>query len=84
MEFFSVRSAYYMQYEMAAGSSAGCSYSAVRREVWKGIWELDDPNVEKNFIWRACHDILPTRANLFKRKILTDPLCLFCGAEAET
>ena len=41
-------------------------------------------NVEKCFLWRACHDLLPTRVNLFKRKVITDPSCLFCGVAAKT
>lgn len=39
---------------------------------------------KKNFLWRACHDILPTRANLHKRHIVDDPLCPICGREVET
>jgi ribonuclease HI len=48
------------------------------------IWQLNIPNVEKHFLWRACHDILPTRVNLCARKIITDPLCLLCEREPET
>jgi hypothetical protein len=33
----------------------------------------------KKFLWRACHDILPTR-----RKITNDPTCPLCGPETET
>jgi hypothetical protein len=40
--------------------------------------------MEKKFIWRACHEILPTRANLYKRKIIDDPKCPMCGREEET
>ena len=32
-----------------------------------------------NFVWRACKDILPTRANLYRKKIHTDPLCTICA-----
>jgi hypothetical protein len=35
-------------------------------------------------MWRACHNALATKANLFRRKITDDPLCPLCGAEAET
>jgi hypothetical protein len=45
---------------------------------------LTVPNVENNFLWRACHDILPTRNNLIGRKIVEDLLCPICGLESET
>lgn len=48
------------------------------------MWNLKIPNVEKNFLWRACNEILPTRNNLFKRKIVEDPRCPICGHELET
>ena len=40
--------------------------------------------MKKNFLWQACHDILSTCDNLCKRKIVNDPLYLFCGIEVET
>lgn len=52
--------------------------------VWKALWALQVPNAEKNFLWRACLEILPTRANLYKRHIVQDPLCPICGREEET
>jgi hypothetical protein len=36
------------------------------------------------FLWQACNNILPTKANLFNKKITSDPLCLICGLEVET
>lgn len=49
----------------------------------KGSVGMPVPNVEKNFLWRACHDILSTRDNLCKRKIVSEPLCHVCGIEVE-
>ena len=42
------------------------------------------PNKIKLFGWRARHEILPTRVNLAKRKIIEDNLCQCCGRELET
>jgi hypothetical protein len=81
---FSVKSAYYIQQELLATSLAVSTSGAGKQGCWKDIWALPVPNVEKNFMWRACHDLLPTRVNLFRRKVITDPSCLFCGAAAET
>jgi ribosomal protein L37AE/L43A len=81
---FSVQSAYYMQKERATRHLADCSSSGVRRMVWKRFWSLSIPNYEKNFLWRACSDILPTRKNLCKKKIIMDPTCPLCGREVES
>jgi hypothetical protein len=35
-------------------------------------------------MWKACQNILPTKDNLVKRKIIQDPLCLICGLESKT
>ena len=53
-------------------------------KVWKALWQLWIPQVEKVCFWRACHDILPTRDRLFRRKVISDPSCPICGLEAET
>ncbi|KAK9992584.1 hypothetical protein SO802_027569 [Lithocarpus litseifolius] len=37
-----------------------------------------------NFVWKACTDILPTRAHLYRRKVPIDPPCLICGQIDET
>jgi hypothetical protein len=34
-------------------------------------------------MWRACQNILPTKDNLVKRKIIQDPFCPICGLEQE-
>jgi hypothetical protein len=52
--------------------------------VWQEIWKLKLPNAEKNFLWYAFHEILPTRTNLHRRKIVEDDLCPLCGREEET
>lgn len=36
------------------------------------------------FILKACSNSLPTKANLYKRRLLEDPICELCGEEAET
>jgi hypothetical protein len=41
-------------------------------------------NVVKIFMWMAYNNALPTRVNLFERKIVTDPLCPICYLEEET
>lgn len=35
-------------------------------------------------MWKAYDNVLPTKAYMFKRKIVADPLCPICRLEAET
>jgi hypothetical protein len=81
---FSVRSAYYIQLELEKRYTAASSNNTGTSKIWTSLWALKIPNVEKKFIWKACHDILPTKANLCKRKIIDDPLCPLCESETET
>ncbi|XP_059437059.1 uncharacterized protein LOC132170184 [Corylus avellana] len=36
------------------------------------------------FIWRACHNMLPTKSNLCKKKVLDSPSCPICHLEEES
>jgi len=53
-------------------------------EVWKTIWKLKVPAITKNFLWKICNNLLPTKENLFKKNIVQDPLCPFCRVDIET
>jgi hypothetical protein len=81
---FSVRSAYHMQKEKEMVQTTGGSRCAHKSSIWTNIWQLNLPNVEKVFLWRTCHEILPTRDNLCIRKIIMDPKCPICEREVET
>ena len=54
------------------------------KNLWRSIWSLQVPNRVKTFLWRACHDAIPTKANLKRRHILVDPMCERCWKEEET
>jgi hypothetical protein len=81
---FTVRSAYHLANEIERTSEPECSRRRDVSDLWKIIWQLQMPNADKNFMWRACHNILPTRDNLLKRRIIKDPWCPICGIEVET
>jgi hypothetical protein len=81
---FSVRSAYHIQNDRDLATKAGGSSCDKKNKMWRIIWQLDVKSVEKNFLWRACHDSLPTRANLCSRMIISDPLCMICEQEPES
>lgn len=70
---FTVKSAYHIQKTWESSQKAKCSVRKNQSKVWKTLWKLNIPNAEKVFFWRACHDILPTRDNLVRRKVIPDP-----------
>lgn len=81
---FSVRSAYQLEKEQEAASKAEGSSQVRHRDVWRSIWRQKITNAEKHFLWRACHEILPTKANLCSRKVTMDSCCPVCERADET
>ena len=54
------------------------------KPVWNRLWKLSVPPKVRNFVWRASSDILPTQANLARRRVPIDPKCVVCGSSDET
>jgi len=79
-----VRSAYHMEMHRLAQDRGEGSSANDHVEVWKTIWGLHAPPVLKNFCWKVCNNLLPTKVNLHKKKIVDDPSCPFCKAEPKT
>ena len=48
------------------------------KQVWKKIWQLQLPPKVKNFLWRVCRNVLPTKQPLLKRKVTAGPICERC------
>lgn len=63
---------------LSEGRVAESSRDCAGKEVWPAIWKLRIPNKIKVFGWRACNEILPTKLNLSKRKIIADAMCPIC------
>ena len=53
-------------------------------EIWARIWKFRLPNKIKVFMWRACHNILPTLERLRQRRIIENALCPICMQAPET
>jgi hypothetical protein len=81
---FTVRSAYHLGYSLHDNDRGQSSSGASEQGVWKLLWSLRVPNQVKVFTWWALHDILPTRVNLVRRKVIEDNLCPVCKTERET
>jgi len=52
--------------------------------LWKSLWKMKVTHTVKVFMWWACINALPTKANLFRRKIMEDLVCPICGLAAKT
>lgn len=65
------------------GEGGGCGW---RREL--GFLEvtvgMQVPPKVKNFLWRACSNCLPTKTNLWSKRVEVNPLCPLCNLERET
>jgi hypothetical protein len=81
---FSVKSAYHLGLEIIERDRGQTSQAEKGTNVWSSIWNLQVPNPIKMFLWCACNDILPTRKNLFKRRVIDDDKCPWCYLEEET
>ncbi|GLT69983.1 hypothetical protein SLA2020_420910 [Shorea laevis] len=73
---FTVKSAYHLQKAIIANYEGENSRSNQSRDLWRHLWKLKIPHAAKVFMWRACSNALATKANLFRRKITEDPLCV--------
>lgn len=45
------------------------------RIFWKKIWKAQVPNKFRNFGWKKCQNIIPTKMNLYYRQVLEDLIC---------
>ncbi|XP_023921139.2 uncharacterized protein LOC112032606 [Quercus suber] len=62
----------------------GSSNGQNRGLLWPRLWKLRLPNKIKLFGWRACHNILPTKDNLVRRRIIEDSVCELCNQGSES
>ncbi|XP_050278022.1 uncharacterized protein LOC126719524 [Quercus robur] len=82
---FNVKSAYHVARRLLIDvNRGGTSRDCAAKNVWTAIWKLRLRNKIKVFAWRACHEILPTAANLTRRKVITDDKCSVCTRETES
>jgi len=61
-----------------------CSTFRDDQGLWKTLWALKILAVLKLFVWKLCHNLLPTKAKLFSKKIIQDLVCLLCLDVVET
>lgn len=81
---YSVKAGYKLLVDDELSSNVGSSTVSLSKSTWKGLWKMMTPNKIKTLSWLANLDALPTRVNLVKRKVLTDPTCQACVADQES
>jgi hypothetical protein len=81
---FSVKSAYFIGRSLKEEARGQCSYVGNLPDIWKDLWNLKVPGKVKMFAWRACQNLLPTRENLCRRRVIQDPSCPCCGLAVES
>lgn len=81
---FTVRSAYYLEKQRKEQEEWESSNGGINRLFWKSLWAMNVPGVFKNFMWKVSLNLLPTKDNLYRKKIAQDPLCPICLRERET
>ena len=73
---FTIKSAYKVSKEVLRGGRvAKSSRGGIGKGVWSALWKLRIPNKIRVFRWRACNEILPTKLNLSKRRVIEDAMC---------
>lgn len=60
------------------------SYQGTEENLWRAIWRPNIQWIVKHFLWRVCHYSLPTKLNLFRRKISKNLACPICNHEEES
>ena len=81
---FTVKSAYWLAMSMSSAAQEGTLGYCGQRQFWKTIWSAEVPKKIKNFVWRACQNILPTMSNLCRRQVVNSDTCEQCDKCSET
>ncbi|XP_021621434.1 uncharacterized protein LOC110621459 [Manihot esculenta] len=70
---YTVKSAYVVYMNLLGRSSFN-----VGDESWTSLWNVSIPPKVKDFCWRACRNILPTKDNLRQKSVDMDARCPWC------
>lgn len=81
---YTVCNAFWLATEMSKSRSCGsCSNNSQNKRFWRKPWKLLVPHKIRHFTWRACRDILLTKANLVRRHVIKDDKCDGCNLASE-
>ncbi|KAL9426438.1 hypothetical protein AB3S75_033257 [Citrus x aurantiifolia] len=77
---YSVKSGYQIARKIKHSDESSCSENSSGQ--WNVIWAMELPEKIKIFTWRAVKNLLPTAENLWKRRVVHDPICSRCKMKA--
>lgn len=83
-DIFLVKATYFIECQMKKFVMGETSAINLGSTAWNKIWDLQVPNVVKDFMWKVVSEILPTKINLFRSKITNNDLCPICEQHEET
>ena len=64
-------------------ANLGPSSSDTMKPQWRAIWQLQVPSKDKNLVWRACKNSLPSKKSLVKCRVITNDKCNQCKTMTE-
>ncbi|KAK3229699.1 hypothetical protein Dsin_001580 [Dipteronia sinensis] len=71
---YTVKSGYWLCHSVEAKSCPSSNTRLVK--WWTRMWRLEIPLKVKVFVWKACHDWIPTMSSLIRMGIRTENRCL--------
>lgn len=78
---YSVKSGYQVALKLKFAEEASSSDKS--KTNWEVIWSKEIPEKIKVFMWRAVKNLPPTACNLWKRKVIMEPICCRCQNGSE-
>ncbi|KAK2659499.1 hypothetical protein Ddye_006032, partial [Dipteronia dyeriana] len=73
---YTVKSGYWLRQSLERDQV--CSSNGWLVNWWKRLWRLEVPLKIKIFIWKSCHDWIPSMSNLARRGMTVYDRCLRC------
>lgn len=83
-EVYAVRNGYHLLVNESYQEILRSSDTTLVTHIWNTIWSLRVLVKIRHFLWRACHESLPTRKNLHHRHGQADLRCASCTESAES
>lgn len=81
--FFTVKSAYHTAVAKLSRLHEDRATTSNIATQWQKLWRIEVIPRVRMFLWRACVNVLPTRANLNRRGNVIDPRCPLYGDDVE-